>query len=155
MLLDDIKKHLAAYSAANWDDFKAGLATDAVYEETSTQVQAKGADEVTRMVQRWKRAFPDLAANVVGGFESGDQVVAEVEWEGTHTGPLEGPFGTMQATNKRGRVKGVLLCKMKDGKISESRHYFDRMALLSQIGAIPSISTPQPAAKGEAASPKH
>lgn len=156
MLLDNIKKHLDAYSAANWDDYKASLADDTIYEEPSTRLLVQGADEVIKTVQRWKRAFPDLTAKVLGGFESGDKVVAEVEWEGTHTGPLDGPFGTMQATNKKGRVRGVLVLTMKDGKISENRHYFDLMTILTQIGAIPALGAPQPSEKvGEAASPKH
>jgi steroid delta-isomerase-like uncharacterized protein len=156
MLLELIKKHLEAFEAGNWDDYKAGLASDSIYEESATQLVAKGPDHIVNTVQRWKRAFPDLKATFVGGFESADQAVAEVEWEGTHSGPLEGAFGTMPPTNQRGRVKAVLIVRMKDGKIVENHHYFDLLTILSQIGVAPGRGAPQPAATpGAAATPRH
>ena len=146
-MLDLLKKHLANFSAAKWDDYKAALANDVTYEEAATQLRAKGPDEYVKLVQRWKRAFPDLKANVIRGFESGDKVVAELEWEGTHSGPLDGPFGTIQATNKRGRVKGVIIATIKNGKIASEHHYFDLLTVLNQIGVAPMAGAKAPAAE--------
>jgi predicted ester cyclase len=85
---------------------------------------------------------------MIRGFESGDKVVAELEWEGTHSGPLDGPFGTIQATNKRGRVKAVIVATIKNGKIASTHHYFDLLTVLNQIGIAPMAgAAAQPAAK--------
>jgi len=83
-------------------------------------------------------------------------VMAEVEWEGTHTGPFDGPFGTIAATNKRGRVQAVLLFTLKDGKIVENRHYFDLLTVMSQLGIAPMAgTTAQAAATAGAPAPRH
>jgi steroid delta-isomerase-like uncharacterized protein len=147
-MLDLIKQHLANYTASNWTGYKAPLAADAIYEEMATRQRAKGAEEYVKAVQRWKSAFPDLKATVTSGFVSGDKVVVEVEWEGTHSGPFDGPFGAIPATNKRGRVNAVLVFTVKNGKIMESRHYFDLLTVLAQIGVAP-MATATAAASGK------
>jgi steroid delta-isomerase-like uncharacterized protein len=154
-MLDLIKKHLADYSASKWTDYKAPLAPDIAYEEIATRVRVKGVEEYVKSVQRWKTAFPDLKATVTSGFVSGDKVVVEVEWEGTHTGTFAGPFGPIAATNKKGRVNAVLLFTIKNGKISESRHYFDLLTVLMQLGIAPMATIAQPAAKAGAPLPGH
>ena len=155
-MIEVIKRHLANLSASNWSDYKADLASNAVYEELSTRQRVTGADEYVKVVQKWKRAFPDLKAKILHEVASGDIVVAEVEWEGTHTGPFEGPFGTIAATNKKGRVQGVLVFTMKNGKIIENHHYFDLMTVLTQLGIAPMAgTTAQPAAIAGAPAPRH
>jgi len=130
-----LRKHLAAYAESDWDAYKADLAGDCVYEEIASGKRVSGIENYLEAIKRWKIAFPDLTATVKKVFESGDTIVAEVEWAGTHKGPLETPFGTLPATNKFGRVGAVLISKQKDGKIVETRHYFDQLTVLVQIGA--------------------
>jgi steroid delta-isomerase-like uncharacterized protein len=154
-MLDLIKKHLADFSASKWTDYKAPLAADVTYEEMATRQRVRGADEYLKAVQRWKGAFPDLRATITSGVVSGDKVVVEVEWEGTHTGPFAGPFGEIAATNKRGRVPAVMVFTVKNGKIVESHHYFDLLTVLIQIGVAPMAMT-QPAPKTPGApAPRH
>lgn len=156
-MLDIVKKHLADYAAGNWDDYRASLANDLVYEEFCTRQRTHGIDDYVNVVQRWKSAFPDLKATIRNSFVADDNVVIEVEWEGTNTGPLEGPFGTISPTRKRGSVQAVLVFKLKDGKIRESRHYFDLLTVLEQLGVTPMLTAPQrPSAPGAATTPaKH
>lgn len=140
-MIDIIKKHLADFSASNWVEYKNALAPNASYEEMATGVRVRGADEVLKTVQKWKRAFPDVKANVSSVKVSGDTVIAEVTWEGTQTGPFDGPFGTIQPTNKRGAVKAVEVCRLEKDKVVEIRHYFDLMTILSQLGIAPMAGT--------------
>lgn len=146
-MMDLIKEHLANYSAGNWEPYKAALASDVSYEEIATGRRAKGPDAYIELVKRWKTAFPDLAAKLVGGLVQDDRAFVEVEWTGTQSGPLETPFGIIQPTNKSGSVRAVLAIKFKDGKIVENRHYFDVLTVLMQSGFAPFAATPQPAAK--------
>lgn len=136
-MLDLMKKHLAAYSQGKWEEYKAAFASNVTYEEVATRQIVKGVDNYIEFVKRWKKAFPDLKATVVGGFESGDEAVAEIEWEGTHGGPLEGAFGSIPPTNKRGKLRAVIVSSLKDGKIVSTRHYFDILSLLTQLGVAP------------------
>jgi len=154
-MLEILKKSLEDFSAGNWDSLKASLMTDAVYEELATGTRVQGADKFIDVLQRWRRAFPDVKCTILSGFASGDHVVAEVEWQGTHTGPFEGPFGIVQATNKRGTTRAVIVAKFKDGKLVEEHHYFDMLKMLTDLGLAPGLPVPQPTTKAAAvAAPK-
>ncbi len=64
-------------------------------------------------------------------------VVAELEWDGTHNGTLEGPMGPIPASGRHGKVAAVQVVRFDNGKIREVRHYFDLLTILAQIGASP------------------
>lgn len=153
--MPDLKKHLDDLAAARWDDYKAAFATDVVYEELPTRTRVQGADAYVNAVQRWKRTFPDLKGTLLSSFQTGDKAIAEIEWEGTQSGPLDTPFGTIQPTNKKGRVRGVLVLTMKGDKITESHHYFDLLTVLAQAGAMPGLAAMAQPATTAAPPPKH
>ncbi len=138
-MIDLINKHIADFSASNWTEWKTTLAPDVTYEEVPMRVKVKGPDEWMKTVQRWKKAFPDLTGTVLSAIESedGSEVAAEIEWIGTHTGPLEGPMGTIAPTNKRGGMKATMLFKIRNNKIVEAKHFFDLLTVLAQIGVAP------------------
>src|SRR4051794_3809159 len=149
-MLDIIKKHVADFSASNWNDYKAAAAPDIIYVEAATSSRVQGVDDYLKAVQKWKRAFPDAKGRVIGGTTSGEQVTAEIEWEGTHTGPLEGPMGTIGPTNRRARVNAVFVTTIRNGKIVESHHYFDLLTILTQLGIAPMMGAgAQPQGKGD------
>jgi steroid delta-isomerase-like uncharacterized protein len=133
-MLELFKRNMAAFDASDWTAYKADLAPTFEYEETATGRRGKG-DEFIALLKGWKAAFPDLKTEVKAYYEAGDIIVTEVEWTGTHKGALETPFGTLPASNKPVRERGVLIYKMKDGKFIESRSYFDLLGLMKQIGA--------------------
>jgi steroid delta-isomerase-like uncharacterized protein len=139
-MLDVIKKHLAAFSSSSWTDYRATLSSDAIYEEVASSERVVGMERFVTAVQRWKNAFPDMKATITRGYTVGDRVIVEVEWEGTHTGPLEGTFGTVAATQRRSRVNAIILFTVKQGKIVESRNYFDVLTVLKQLGVSPNVS---------------
>jgi steroid delta-isomerase-like uncharacterized protein len=153
--MPDINKHLDDLAAGRWDDYKAAFTNDVIYEELATRTRVQGADEYVNVVKRWKRAFPDLKATLLSSFQGGDRAVAEIEWEGTQSGPLEGPFGTIQATNKKGRVRAVIVMTMKGDKIAESHHYFDLLTVLAQTGALPALGAMQQPTAAATPRPEH
>ena len=134
-MLELVRKHLAAFGTSDWETYKADLAPDATYEEVATGQVSKGRDQYVEAVKRWKTPFPDARMNVLNAYSIGDIVVSELEWVGTHAGPLPTPFGILPPTNQVGSVKAVLINKLKDGKIIEARHYFDLMTVFMQAGA--------------------
>ena len=74
---------------------------------------------------------------MTSAFASGNKVALEVTWKGTHSGPLVTAEGTIPATGKRQETPAALFYAFEGNKIKESRHYFDSMTLLKQIGAQP------------------
>jgi steroid delta-isomerase-like uncharacterized protein len=142
-----ITKFWAAYDAQDWDRFEEYLALGFGYEEVATGRLGSAGDYVETL-KKWKAGFPDSKAKLSRFYETDDNCVVEVEWSGTHKGLLETPFGSVPASNKPFRVRGVLIYTIKDGKIIESRSYFDLLGLMKQIGAGATLGAP--AAKPEA-----
>jgi steroid delta-isomerase-like uncharacterized protein len=128
---------IEAFNATDWQGFKALLAPDSIYNELGTQRRIQGADQIIQLWQGWKQAMPDVKGTVTNAFASGDTVALEITWEGTHTGPLEGPGGTIPASGRRQVTPSAFIFTFQADKIKESRNYFDIMTLLQQIGAMP------------------
>ena len=144
-MLDTIRRHLAALTSSSWTDFRATLAADAIYEEVPNRLRVVGAEQYVACIQHWKAAFPDLKATVTRGYTIGERVIVEIEWEGTHSGSFEGVFGKLAPTHRRGRVNGVIVFTLKSGKIAETKHYFDLLTVLTQLGVSATAITASPA----------
>lgn len=80
--------------------------------------------------------MPDVKGTVTNAFASGNTVVLEINWQGTHTGPLEMPSGTIPASGKRQSTPSAWIFQFEGDRIKESRSYFDMVTLLQQIGAM-------------------
>ncbi|MGZ3440406.1 MAG: ester cyclase [Polyangia bacterium] len=131
------RKILDLFAKADWKTYRTMIEDNIVYEEEATRRRIQGADQLIEVLKAWKAAFPNLRATEKQHIASGDAVVSEVEWEGTHQGTLTGPFGTIAATNRSGKTPAVLVVRFENGKMRELRHYFDMMTLLAQIGGLP------------------
>jgi len=125
-----------AFNKSDWERTRA-LVGNGVYHEVGTQRRLQGGDEVLPALQGWKQAMPDVTGTVTNAFASGNQVVLEVTWSGTHTGPLQTPTGPIPASGKRQSTPSAWIFQFEGDKIKESRQYFDMVAFLQQIGAMP------------------
>jgi steroid delta-isomerase-like uncharacterized protein len=125
-----------AFNASDWERTKALIAPDYLYNEVGTQRRIQGPEEVVAALQGWKQAMPDAKGTVTSALASGNTVALEIIWEGTHTGPLEGPTGTIPASGKRQVTPAAQILIFDGDKIKENHHYFDMMSLLKQIGAL-------------------
>jgi steroid delta-isomerase-like uncharacterized protein len=63
----------------------------------------------------------------------GEKVVTRFVWTGTHRGIFLG----IPATGRSVEVKGVVIDRLKDGKMADSRILMDTMSLMQQLGVIP------------------
>lgn len=155
-MLDKVKKSFDDFVAGNWSEIQAGLSPNLVYEEIPTKQRVEGTEKYIEHLKRWRRAFPDVSCKWIGGFASENMAVAEVEWEGTQTGALEGPLGTIPATNRHGSFRAVLVIKVENDKIAEIRHYFDMLTILGNLGIAPTLGAQvPPAAKEAGAAQRH
>ena len=66
-----------------------------LYDEVATSRRLNGVGDIIPCWQAWKGAMPDVKGSVTNAVASGNTVVLEVTWEGTHTGPLAGPKGAI------------------------------------------------------------
>ncbi len=125
-----------AFNTSDWERTKALMTPDYLYNEVGTRRRIQGPEEVVAALQGWKQAMPDAEGTVTKAFASGNTVTLEITWEGTHTGPLEGPTGTIPASGKRQVTPAAWILTFEGDKIKESHHYFDMVTLLQQIGAL-------------------
>ncbi|MFQ5951640.1 MAG: ester cyclase [Candidatus Geothermarchaeales archaeon] len=57
---------------------------------------------------------------------------------GTPIGPVVTPDGqTIPATNKRVRFQNAHVFRLKDGKIVQTRVYYDQLGFLARLGLAP------------------
>lgn len=128
-------KHVVeAFNNDDWDAAR-GLLGDSTYNELGTQRSLAGADAIIEALQGWKAAMPDVKGTVTSAAEDGQRVVLEVVWEGTQTGDMVTEQGTIPPSGKRQRTPSAFLFEFEGGKLKESRHYFDMLTFLKQIGA--------------------
>ena len=131
------RENIEAFNAGDWQRLKARLTPDAVYDEVPTHRRVQGPDAWVDAFQGWKQAMPDAIGTVTKAVAGDSTVTLEVTWEGTHTGPLVGPAGTIPPAGKRQTTRAAMLCTFQGDKIKESHQYFDMMTLLQQIGVSP------------------
>jgi steroid delta-isomerase-like uncharacterized protein len=123
-----------AFNEADWGRFRGLLAPYAVYAETGTGRRVEGADAYVALVQGWKDALPDVRGTIRGAVADGDTVAQELLWEGTHTGPLQAPGGTLEPSGAQIKVEASLWARFDGGKVRDVHHYLDVLTLLQQIG---------------------
>ena len=95
------------------------------------------AKDATDFAMTWLKAFPNGKMTVRHEIVSAPWVIQEIVMEGVHSGPLEGPTGTIQPTHKKVVGYGVQILRVEDGKIAEAKLYYDQLEQMSQLGLIP------------------
>ncbi len=128
---------LESFNNGDWEGFRATLAPDVLYEESGTGRRVQGADAYVELCRDWRAGLPDGRGTLRWSAASDDTVALEVLWEGTHTGPLVSPAGTMPPSQRRISVSATLWLRFSRGRAQEVHHQLDMLAMLQQLGAIP------------------
>jgi len=93
---------------------------------------ARGAQQIANYVGEVHAGFPDFKLEIKQRIGEGDQVATEWTCTGTHNGEFQG----IPPTGRRVEITGMTLNRIKDGQIVEERVYFDRLAMLQQLGVV-------------------
>ena len=96
--------------------------------------KVEGIGLVLDVWKGWGAAFPDSKATFHSACASGNTVVIELTWNGTHTGPMATPDGEVPATGKSISMRGVIVSELEGGKVASARQYFDMATMMSQLG---------------------
>jgi ketosteroid isomerase-like protein len=136
----DIATHfVAAFNAHDEKALDALHAADIKFEAPG--FKASNGHEATAYAIGWLKGFPNGKMTVRHEVVNAPWVVQEVTMEGTNTGPLEGPGGKIQPTNRKVVSKGIQVLKIENGKIAETRIYFDQLDQMTQLGLMPVPAT--------------
>lgn len=90
-------------------------------------------DEYIGYFSALKLAFPKMEMNFTHVFVDGDWVCMRYTNEAVH----EGEYFGIPATNKNIYIKGLIMRKITDGKVSEEWECTDVFSIMAQLGVIP------------------
>jgi predicted ester cyclase len=109
--------------------------------EAPGDVRVEGRDAATEYAMAWLRAFSDARLTVKNELTSGEWVVQEFAFEGTHDDTLASPAGEIPATHKRLNGRGVQILRVDGNTVTDTRLYFDQVQVLTQLGLMPEPAT--------------
>jgi steroid delta-isomerase-like uncharacterized protein len=93
----------------------------------------RGRDGFREFVNTYLTGFPDGTITVDDQITEGEFVATRWTGRGTNTGELMG----MQPTGKQVTVEGISYSRIADGKAREAWIFWDTLAMLQQLGAVP------------------
>jgi steroid delta-isomerase-like uncharacterized protein len=113
-----------------------------VWEDVIEQVplpgQGPGLDGLKDILRAMRAGFPDIVFSIQEQVAERDKVASRFEWTGTHRGEFLG----IPATGRTVRVWGMVIDRLEDGRIKDTRIIMDTFGLLGQLGVLPSPPTP-------------
>ena len=116
-------------------------AVDFVWEDVVEQVplpgQGPGLEGLKDILRVMRSAFPDLDFSVKEQIAEGDRVASRFEWTGTHKGEFLG----VPATGRHVRVWGMVIDRLEQGRIKDTRIIMDTLGLMTQLGVFPPSTT--------------
>ena len=95
--------------------------------------QRQGREGLKEVIAVFRAAFPDIHWVVEESIASGDKVVTRFTWTGTHRSPFLG----IPATDRPVTVKGVVIDRLVNGRMTDSRILMDTFGMMMQLGVIP------------------
>jgi steroid delta-isomerase-like uncharacterized protein len=109
---------------------------DAVdFEDVTLGAKFKGREEVEAFVDEFRQTFSsDYHFTLVTELLTDSSVGAEWVVSGTH----DGSSPALAATGKPFTIRGATIARLRDGKITYNRDYWDMAGFLTQIGVLPS-----------------
>ena len=131
-----LEEYIELYNAGDLDGVMDLYADDAVQIMPDGTFEGRGV--IAERLAKELTAFPDVHHRFISYVEQDDAFADEWVFEGTHAGPLLLPDGTeLPPTGKRIEVRGMELCKVRDGKIIVDNLYYDNLSVAAQLGVLP------------------
>jgi steroid delta-isomerase-like uncharacterized protein len=95
--------------------------------------QREGREGLKEIIAMMRSAFPDIHWVTNESISSGDKVVTRFTWTGTQRGDFLG----VPATGRPVTVKGVVIDRLVNGRMTDSRILMDTFGMMMQLGIIP------------------
>jgi steroid delta-isomerase-like uncharacterized protein len=115
-------------------DSAARFVWEDVVEQVPLPGQGPGLAGLKDILRGMRSAFPDLNFAIKEQIAEGDKVASRFEWAGTH----QQEFLGVAATGRRVRVWGIVIDRLEEGRIKDTRIIMDTLGLMMQLGVFPS-----------------
>jgi steroid delta-isomerase-like uncharacterized protein len=137
MSLEDNKAIIRGYVEAVWNQQQVDRADEFMapdfLDHASLPGQAPGLEGWKRKWAMYLAGIPDLRVTIEELVAEGDKVGVRRTYEGTHQGELLG----VPPTGNHVQIGGISIFRLAGGKIAESWEQVDLLALMRQLGALP------------------
>jgi len=130
------------YRTAEVKDVKAFVALFAengYFWDVSAGAKYHGAD-IGKTVEIYATAFHDMHRELGNFYVTDDVVIVELTLNGTQTGPLALPAGTIPPTGKEMHAPCCDVFHLKDGKVTSFHCYTAATIILGQLGVLGNLS---------------
>jgi steroid delta-isomerase-like uncharacterized protein len=94
--------------------------------------QGEGREGLRGVMAGLLATFPDMKWRVEEQVSEGDKVVTRFAWTGTHSADFAG----VPASGRAVSVKGVVIDRLRDGLLVDSRMLSDDLGMMRQLGAL-------------------
>ncbi|MBA2359397.1 MAG: ester cyclase [Actinobacteria bacterium] len=135
-----IRKLFDALNSKDLDGIEALAADNCELTDVASGEKFRGPEGARKNAEGWLTAFPDAKLEVLNVVSSGDWGFAEAVGRGIHSGPLKTPGGDVPPTGRQMELHFCTVVKVQDGKIVESRDYYDGMTIATQLGMMPELA---------------
>ena len=96
-------------------------------------------DEYRAYFQELFDALPDFKYEVLKMVTEGNRVAVHWQAKGTFTGK---PYQGLKANGKTGRIEGIDMVEVVDGKVVRNDVSFDSAMMMREIGILPAVGSP-------------
>ncbi len=128
---------MSAWDAHDADAFVGLLADDFVWHDWTQPEPIRDKEAARRYFESWATAFPDMSTKQVSRVVGDDAVAAEIEFQGTNSGPMVMGGNEIPPTNRTVTGRGSYISRFRDGKIVEFRSCPDIAGMMMQLGFMP------------------
>jgi len=109
-----------------------------VVEQVPMPGQGPGLSGLQDVIRAMRVGFPDIVFSIQEQILDKDKVASRFEWTGTHTGEFLG----IPATGRPVRVWGIVIDRVEDGRIKDTRIIMDTLGMMGQLGVLPAPDAP-------------
>jgi predicted ester cyclase len=138
---DLLDRYVECYNARDLDGVIDLYAEDAL--QIMPDGRFEGKDAIRKRLAMELDACSDVVHSVRSFVEQGEAFCDEWTFQGTHTGALTLPDGSVvEASGQPVEVAGMEICRVNaEGKLILNALYYDNLALAVQVGLIPQTTT--------------
>ena len=137
-----LEEAIEHWNAGDRDAWATLYADDVVYEAPGGHRISGLADLEKKYFDALLTAAPDRVSRDIVVFADGEYVVEQARYVGTHTGLLRTPDGVeVPPTGKTFDFPFVGIFRVRGGKISSIRIYYDQIELFTQLGLMPGAAS--------------
>jgi steroid delta-isomerase-like uncharacterized protein len=122
------KGNIEAAAEYCWED---------IVEQVPLPGQGPGLSGLQDILRDLRTGFPDIVFAIQEQIAERDKVASRFEWTGTHKGEFLG----IPATGRTVRVWGIVIDRLDDGRIKDTRILMDTLGLMGQLGVLPAPAT--------------